>query len=55
MAEHATEISEYLMKNLGLSQYECDELWSFVKKKKRRLSEMARLSLKVVTAASTPP
>jgi hypothetical protein len=23
-----------LMKNVGLSQLECDELWSFVKKRK---------------------
>jgi hypothetical protein len=33
MAEHASELSEYLMKNRGLSAYECDEFWSFVKKK----------------------
>jgi hypothetical protein len=55
MAEHATEVNDYLMKNLGLSQYECDELWSFVKKKKRHLSEKAKLSLKAATATSTPP
>jgi transposase-like protein len=55
MAEHATEVNDYLMKNLGLSQYECDELWSFVKKKKRHLSELARLSLSAATATSTPP
>jgi hypothetical protein len=32
MAEHATEVNDYLMKNLGLTQYECDEIWTFVKK-----------------------
>jgi transposase-like protein len=48
MAEHATEVNDYLMKNLGLSQFECDELWSFVKKKRKRLSEKARLSLSAV-------
>jgi hypothetical protein len=26
MAEHAAEVSDYLMKKLCLSQYECDEL-----------------------------
>jgi hypothetical protein len=52
MAEHASELSEYLMKNRGLSAYECDEFWSFVKKKKRRLSELARLSLSAVTVTS---
>ena len=54
MAEHAQNVSAYLMKNLGLSQFECDEFWTFVKKKRRRLSEMARLSLRQVIAGSTP-
>jgi len=55
MAEHAAKVNDYLMKNVGLSQFECDELWSFVKKKRKRLSEAARLSLKAATATSTPP
>ncbi len=54
MAEHAQNVSAYLMKNLGLSQYECDEFWTFVKKKRRKLSEMVRLSLRQVTPGSTP-
>jgi transposase-like protein len=55
MAEHAAKVNDYLMKNVGLSQLECDELWTFVKKKRKHLSEAARLSLKTVTATSTPP
>ena len=55
MAEHAQNVSAYLMKNLALSQYECDEFWTFVKKKRKRLSEKARLNLKLVTPGSTPP
>ena len=54
LAEHATEASEYLMKNIGLSQFECDEIWTFIKKKKKHLSEAAKLNLKTVTATSTP-
>ena len=54
MAEHAQEMNEYLIENMGLSQYECDEFWAFVKKKRKRLSERARLSLKQVTGGSTP-
>jgi transposase-like protein len=54
MAEHAAEVSEYFMKDLGLSQFECDEIWTFIKKKKRRLSELARLNLKAATATYTP-
>ena len=33
MAEHAEEMNAYLIKNLGLTPFECDELWNFVKKK----------------------
>jgi hypothetical protein len=53
MAEHASEVNAYFMKDLGLSQCECDEIWTFIKKKKRRLSELARLSLETATATST--
>ncbi|MDR2203950.1 MAG: hypothetical protein LBE76_06610 [Nitrososphaerota archaeon] len=35
LAEHAAEVSDYLLQNIGLSQFECDELWSFVKKKRK--------------------
>ena len=55
MAEHAQKMNAYLSKNLSLSQYECDEFWTFVKKKRRRLSEKVQLSLKLVTPGSTPP
>jgi transposase-like protein len=55
IAEHAQKMNAYLIKNLGLSQYECDEFWTFVKKKRKRLSEKARLSLKLVTLGSTLP
>ena len=55
MAEHAQKMNKTLMKNLALSQYECDEFWTFVKKKRRKLSEKARLSLKLVMPGSTPP
>jgi hypothetical protein len=40
MAEHAQNVSAY---------------WTFVKKKRRKLSEMARLNLRQVTPGSTPP
>jgi transposase-like protein len=55
MAEHALSVSDYLIKNLGLSQYQCDEFWTFVNKKRKHLSEKARLSLKLVTPGSILP
>jgi len=33
MAEHAITVNDYFMKNLGLSQYECNEIWTFIKKR----------------------
>jgi hypothetical protein len=32
MAEQAEEMNEHLIKNLGLTPFECDELWSFIEK-----------------------
>ena len=46
MAEHAKVMNEYLIKNLKLTPIECDELWAFVKKSKRRLTPKAEISLK---------
>ncbi|HDS59370.1 MAG TPA: hypothetical protein ENN54_03645 [Thermoplasmatales archaeon] len=54
MAEHAELMNEYLIENLGLSPFECDELWSMVKKNRRKLSTVAHLSLKKVMSGSTP-
>jgi transposase-like protein len=49
-AEHAKEISGYLTKDLGLSSYELDEFWTFVKKNKKNLSQTARRNLLQVTS-----
>ena len=43
LAEHATEVSEYLMQNIGLSQFECDELWTFIKKKEKTLKRKSQI------------
>ena len=44
-AEHAKVFSTYLTKDLGLSAYEMDEFWTFVKKNKRKLSPIAKKNL----------
>ena len=54
MAEHAEQMNKYLIRNLGLTPFECDELWSVVKKNRKRLSLTAQLGLKKVTRGSTP-
>ena len=53
MAEHAEQMNEYFIENLGLTPFECDELWSIVKKNRKRLSETAQLGLKKVMHGST--
>jgi len=55
MAEHAEEMNDYLIRNLDLTPFECDELWSVVKKNRRKLSVVAQLGLKKVTHGYTPP
>lgn len=52
-AEHAKEISKYLTKDLGLSTYEVDEFWTFVKKNKRNLSKTAMRNLQRVIFGDT--
>ena len=48
MAEHAERMNEYLIREMGLTPFECDELWSTVKKNRRKLSEKAQFGLKKV-------
>ena len=53
MAEHAELMNDYLIKNVGLTPFECDELWSMVKKNRRKLSTLAQINLKKVMHGST--
>ena len=54
MAEHAEHMNDYLIENLKLTPFECDEFWSFVKKNRRKLSPVAQLGLKKVICGLTP-
>lgn len=54
LAEHAEEVNEHLIREVGLTPIECDELWSVVKKNRKRLSTTAQLGLKRVMRGSTP-
>ncbi len=54
IAEHAAEMNEYLIKTLGLTPLECDELWSNVKKNKKILSPAAQIGLKRVMPGYIP-
>lgn len=54
MAEHAEQMNDYLIEELGLTQFECDEFWTVVKKNRRKLSTAAQLGLKKVMHGPTP-
>lgn len=45
LAEHAEQMTSFLVHDLGLSAYEVDELWTTVKKNKRKLSAQALIGL----------
>ena len=54
MAEHAEEVNRTLLRELNLTQYEMDELWTTVKKNRKKLSVTAQLQLMKVAPTSTP-
>ncbi len=54
MAEHAERMNDYLIQELDLSTYECDELWTIVKKNRRTLSPAAQIGLEKVQCGHTP-
>ncbi|MDG7035034.1 MAG: hypothetical protein JRM78_02305 [Nitrososphaerota archaeon] len=53
LAEHAELASQALYNDLRLSHYEMDELWTTVKKNRKRLSAKAQLQLRKVAPTST--
>ena len=36
LARHAREVTDFLIKDVGLTEVQMDEMWSFVKKTKER-------------------
>ena len=53
LAEHAEQITAFLVHDLGLRSYEVDELWTTVKKNKRKLSAQALNGLNKVKLGHT--
>jgi transposase-like protein len=54
IAEQAERMNNFLIHDVKLSPIECDEFWSFVKKKKRTLSDHARNQISLATRGSLP-
>jgi len=54
LACHASEVTDFLIGNLGLSTYEVDEFWTTVKKNKRKLSPEVRRGIAKATRGRIP-
>ena len=52
LAENAEYVNESLLRSIPLEQYEMDELWTVIKKNRKRLSELAEMNLKRVMHGS---
>ena len=53
MAEHAENMNDYLIRELSLTTFECDEFWTTIKKNRKTLSPAAQLGLKKVICGHT--
>jgi transposase-like protein len=54
IADHAMQITDFLVNNLGLETYEVDEFWTTLKKNKRRLSPKALQEIRKVMRGRIP-
>ena len=54
LALHAAYVNDILLNEIHLGQFEVDEMWSFVKKNKRKLSQNAQRQITKVMHGSTP-
>lgn len=54
IACHAEMMNDLLLNEIKLGQFELDEMWSFIKKNRRKLSERAQKQIMKVTHGSTP-
>ena len=54
MAEHAERMNDYLIQDLHLTPFECDELWTIVKKNRKMLSPAAQIGLRKVMHGHIP-
>jgi len=53
LARQARDVTDYLIKDVGLTNVEVDEMWSFVKKNKRNLTKEMLAQIDMATAGHT--
>jgi transposase-like protein len=53
LATHCREVTDFLIKDVGLTKVEVDEMWSFIKKSKRTLAKESLTDLKMAMSGYT--
>jgi transposase-like protein len=53
LARHAREVTDFLIRDIGLTEVQVDEMWSFVKKNKRTLTMEMVMEIDRAIAGST--
>lgn len=53
LALHAEMVNSILLHEIELEQFEVDEMWTFVKKNKKKLSQEAQIQISKVMPGST--
>lgn len=54
LASHAEIVNSILLQEVKLGQFEVDEMWTFIKKNKRKLSREAQIQMKRAMHGSMP-
>jgi len=53
LARHTREVTDFLIKDVGLTEVQVDEMWAFVKKNKRKLTREMVTEVDRAIAGST--
>ena len=53
LAAHCREVTDFLLKDIKLTNVEVDEMWSFIKKNKKTLSKETLKTLETVMSGYT--
>ena len=53
LARHAREVTDFLIRDVGLTKVQVDEMWSFVKKNRRGLTGEMVMQIDLATAGYT--
>lgn len=53
LARHAMEVTNFLIRDVGLNKVQVDEMWSFIKKNKKTLTKAMKMQINMAIAGYT--